>query len=69
MIAWLIYGPSDDGLGSIPWTKERVRHASDWLDAQVPEGGVVRHAYRDHARELAELKAKRERIAASLGRA
>jgi nuclear transport factor 2 (NTF2) superfamily protein len=50
---------------------ERLRSMmkdAEWTERQL-EGAVVRHAYRDHARERAEFMAKRERIAASLGRA
>jgi hypothetical protein len=45
-------------------TEERIKillNMEQWTEAQR-EGAVVRHAYRDHARELAELKAKRERL-------
>jgi hypothetical protein len=51
-------------------TEERIKillNMEQWTEAQR-EGAIVRHAYRDHARELAELKAKRERIAARLGK-
>jgi hypothetical protein len=48
---------------------ERIRSMmkdAEWTERQL-EGAIVRHAYRDHARELAALKATRERIAARLG--